>query len=234
MEGDKIQTHINGFDELLDGGIPKGHIVLLAGPPGTMKSSIAYNVLHGNANVNKIRGAYISLEQSEASLLRQMDGLGLKHEDVKDYISIIDMAFMRKKLAQMHADDNLLDLFKLHAKNLRDEERYEILVVDSLSVLKIIAQFKNSRNELFQFFEWLRSLKTTVLLVSESPRDPNKVCDEEFLADGVIHIFKERVGTVDTQLRIIIDKMRETGHHRGYFNLAFKDKRFQISQIISI
>ncbi len=92
---------------------------------------------------------------------------------------------------------------------------------------------KEDRNELFQVFEWLRSLDATVFLVSEFPRDPNKVCDEEFLADGVIHILKERVGTVDTQLRIIIDKMRATDHHRGYFNLAFKDRHFQISNIIS-
>ena len=198
-----------------------------------MKSSIAYNILHGNAAINNMRGAYISLEQSEASLLRQMDGLGLKKEDIEDKISIIDMATMRKKLAKMEQEGNLLDLFKLYAKNIRDEEKYEILVVDSLSALNIIAKIQDNRNELFQFFEWLRSLNVTVLLVSELPRDQSTVCDEEFLADGVIHIFKERVGTVDTQLRIIIDKMRETDHHRGYFNLTFREGDFQISQIIS-
>ena len=234
LEGDEILTHIEGFDELLGGGIPKHHIVLLAGSPGTMKSSIAYFIVHMNALASKTRGAYISLEQNRVNLMRQMDSLGLAHEDVKDQITIIDMAHMRKKLAEMGSESNLLDLFKLHARNLKDEEKYDILVVDSLSALKIIAQIKDDRNELFQLFEWLRSLKATVFLVSEFPRDPAKVCDEEFLADGVIHIVKERVGTVDTQLRIIIDKMRAANHHRGYFNLTFLDNSFQVSQIISV
>jgi KaiC/GvpD/RAD55 family RecA-like ATPase len=230
---DKIQTHIEGFDPLLGGGIPKGHIVLLGGVPGTMKSSLAYNILHGNAVIHKMKGAYISLEQSRANLLRQMENLGLKHDAVEDLVTIVDMAYMRKELAEIDSKGSWLELFKLYAKTVKDGQGYDLLVVDSLSVLTIIAQIKADRNELFQFFEWLRNLDVTVFLVSEFPRDPNSVCDEEFLADGVIHIIKERVGTVDTQLRIIIDKMRATDHHRGYFNLVFKDRHFLISNIIS-
>lgn len=233
MVGDKIQTHIEGFDELLGGGIPKGHIILLGGAPGTMKSSLAYNILHGNSIIHKVRGAYISLEQSRASLLQHMESLGLKYKDIEEYITIVDMAYMRKELVDVESKDSWLELFKLYTKTVKDGQGFDILVVDSLSVLMIISQKQEDRNELFQFFEWLRSLDSTVFLVSEFPRDPYKVNDEEFLADGVIHIIKERVGTVDTQLRIIIDKMRVTDHHRGFHNLTFQDKHFQISQIIS-
>jgi len=48
-QGDRIRTFIHGFDEKLDGGIPVGQIVLLAGEPGTMKSTIAFNVIYQNA-----------------------------------------------------------------------------------------------------------------------------------------------------------------------------------------
>jgi KaiC/GvpD/RAD55 family RecA-like ATPase len=232
LEEEKIQTHIEGFDELLGGGIPKGHVVLLSGPPGVMKSSIAYNILHSNARINKISGAYFSLEQSRDNLLKQMTSLGMSQEDVKDHINIIDMASMRKKLAEIRSEGNLLDLFKLYADNIKEEEGYDIMVVDSISVLLMIAQIRDNREQMFHLFDWLRSLNSTVFLVSESPKDPERISDEEFLADGVIHVLKERVGTVDTQLRIVIDKMRATDHSRGYFNLSFKDKHLRVSPII--
>jgi KaiC/GvpD/RAD55 family RecA-like ATPase len=41
---DRVQTFIEGFDNKIAGGIKKGHVVLLAGTPGTMKSSIALSL----------------------------------------------------------------------------------------------------------------------------------------------------------------------------------------------
>jgi len=48
-QGDRVRTFIHGFDEKLGGGIPEGAIVLLTGEPGTMKSTIAFNILYQNA-----------------------------------------------------------------------------------------------------------------------------------------------------------------------------------------
>ena len=42
----RIRTFIHGFDEKMSGGIPQGHVVLLAGEPGTMKSTIAFNIIY--------------------------------------------------------------------------------------------------------------------------------------------------------------------------------------------
>src|SRR2546430_1134709 len=45
-----VKTHIRGFDDdVLRGGIPQGHVVLIRGASGTMKSSLAYYVLYHNA-----------------------------------------------------------------------------------------------------------------------------------------------------------------------------------------
>ena len=38
----RIPLHIEGFDEQLGGGIPEGHVCLMAGTSGTMKSSTAF------------------------------------------------------------------------------------------------------------------------------------------------------------------------------------------------
>ena len=61
---ERLKTYIKGLDPHLEGGLPKGHILLFAGQPGTMKSSLAYSILYNNAKENGINGIHISLEQS--------------------------------------------------------------------------------------------------------------------------------------------------------------------------
>ena len=70
-----IGSYIENFDTALGGGIPEGHIVLVYGGAGTMKSSISFNILY-NEILNGKNGVYISIEQGSLSLLKQMVGLG--------------------------------------------------------------------------------------------------------------------------------------------------------------
>src|SRR3989442_4729659 len=59
-----VKTHIRGFDDdVLRGGIPQGHVVLVRGASGTMKSSLAYYVLYHNA-VEGPPGLYVTPEQT--------------------------------------------------------------------------------------------------------------------------------------------------------------------------
>ncbi len=37
MAAERVPTGISGFDDLVEGGIPKGHVCLIAGSAGTMK-----------------------------------------------------------------------------------------------------------------------------------------------------------------------------------------------------
>jgi len=66
------KTYIKGFDEEMEGGIPQGHVVLISGPPGTMKSSITFNMLYKNALEQGTRGVYVTLEQGKSSIEFQM------------------------------------------------------------------------------------------------------------------------------------------------------------------
>ncbi|MCK5038723.1 MAG: circadian clock protein KaiC, partial [Thermoplasmata archaeon] len=82
-EKERVKTYIQGLDEQLNGGIPKGHVCLVSGMPGTMKSSVAYNILHNNAKHGGKKGLYISLEQGRDSLIEHMDGLGMPIDEVE-------------------------------------------------------------------------------------------------------------------------------------------------------
>ena len=45
-EMDRIPTHIEGLDEKMQGGIPQGHICIVAGASGAMKSSLTFSMLY--------------------------------------------------------------------------------------------------------------------------------------------------------------------------------------------
>ena len=234
---DRIQTYIMGLDDQMSGGIPEGHVCLLAGTPGSMKSSVAYNLLFHNAKEKGKKGLYISLEQSRQSLLDHMKGLGLDHAEVQENVSIVDLGFLRKSSQATEEGKSIVDIFKMYAQNLKAKMGYDILVLDSLPVLNILTEDEgtvNKRTELFRFFEWLRDLDVTSFLISEiSPSGDVGVRDENYLSDGVIMLIKERVGAVSNQRRILIDKMRNSAHNPDYFTLVFKAGKFQVTQVIS-
>ena len=50
MKTKRIKTYVKGLDEVMQDGIPEGSVVMIAGKPGTMKSSFAFNILYHNAN----------------------------------------------------------------------------------------------------------------------------------------------------------------------------------------
>ena len=95
MEGEYVKTYIEGFDEKMHGGIPEGSVVLLVGQPGTMKSSVAFNMLYNGAKEKSMKGLYVTLEQSSKSLARHMNSLGMNPDDVSGNLEIIDIGLLR-------------------------------------------------------------------------------------------------------------------------------------------
>ncbi len=83
-----IKTFVRGFDEEIGGGIPQGHVVLVAGPPGTMKSSLAYSILYNNALQDGLTGVYLTMEQDRESLEFQLSRMGMDLKKVGEKVRI--------------------------------------------------------------------------------------------------------------------------------------------------
>src|SRR5256886_12791208 len=98
-----VKTHIRGFDEdVLRGGIPQGHVVLVRGASGTMKSSLAYYVLYHNALAGS-PGLYVTLEQTAAGLLEHVPELGLQATSVSEALPILRLRRGRESLEEVDA-----------------------------------------------------------------------------------------------------------------------------------
>jgi len=228
-----VKTYIKGFDEKLGGGIPEGSVVLVVGEPGTMKSSLAFNILYHNA-INEDRpGLYISLEQSRESLMDHMSGMNMDLSVCEDKVNILDLGLIRKNLTML-ADQSWMHVFKMYVENLQQSHDFNVLVLDSLPVLELLAEFKSPRADLFHFFEWLRDQEITTILISEMSQDSPAYAkyDEDFLADGIFHVKMEKVDDINIQRRLRCVKMRSANHSPNFFTLLFHDGVFEVTKVI--
>ncbi|HOE52424.1 MAG TPA: RAD55 family ATPase [Methanomassiliicoccales archaeon] len=236
MAIERVRTYIHNFDEYIQGGVPKGHVILIAGTPGTMKSSVCYSILYQNAKHNGTRSVYMTLEQSKENLLQQMEFMGMNDPEVQEKVHILDLATIRKNVTEMMAKGSWLQVFKMYAEAVRKDVGYDLLVVDSLDVLEMAAQMNSDRrNDLFYLFMWLRGMSVTSFLISETSVDTinGGRFEEGYLADGVISLKLQSIGETDVQRRIRAVKLRSTNHKTGYFSLMFSDGTFRATQVIN-
>jgi len=241
-----VKTYVRGFDEeVLRGGVPQGHVLLVRGASGTMKSSLAYYVLYHNA-LQGTPGLYVTLEQSAGSLLEHVAGLGLRATLVSDALPILDLSRGREyleelasKVGEMTRSDlsqgeALLTVLQGKILDLRRRQGFQLLAIDSWDALELVLEFKDRRTETFAFFEWLRDLGVTSLLVSEepSPGGPGSVLEEEFLADGILRLKMVPVTETSFQRRIQCTKMRSVNQDSDDHTLLFENGRFEAARAI--
>ncbi|MGA1872537.1 MAG: RAD55 family ATPase [Thermoplasmatota archaeon] len=228
-----ISTAIKGFDREIGGGIPKGSIVLLSGTPGTYKSSMAFGILHKAATGEGSVGLYLLLEQSMGSLLSQQEKMGRTLDEVgKKNIIVSDVGRIRAAMDKFSTEGDWMEALRSYVEYLVEQRNVELLVIDSLPVLEILAGEEDRRSFLFNLFEWMRDLGTTNFLIHEKPTLDGEYGEEEFLSDGVFQLTLSPVGEVDLQRRIRCIKMRGMPHNTSMFALELKEGGFRISPAI--
>ncbi len=226
-----------GLDERMQGGIPMGHIVLFAGVSGTMKSSLGFSMLYNAVMEGRTSGIYVTLEQGKDSLASHMSGMGMDVDDprVRSKIAIIDLADLRVQLdaqGMSQSVDWMGQLIKQLA-NYRDSIGFEVVVFDSLGAFFTLTKMENPRDEVFRFFEAIRRMGLTGIIIcemmGETKNQYGEFGIEDYLSDGVMHLTMERNGdAIERKLSIV--KMRHTNHLLGYYNYQWNedDSKFSI------
>lgn len=239
---DVVRTYVRGFDGELGGGVPRRQVVLIRGPSGTMKSSLAYSILYRNAEKGT-KALYVTIEQEAAALLAQMAGLGFRPASVSDALPVLDLSRGRQHLEtlaeRMHhitdgkAERPMTAIFKAKVTQLRKEFGFDLLAIDSWDALATILEFRDRRRETFDFFEWLRGLGCTAFLVAEAPPSAEEGLEEEFLSDAIFRVRLEPVTESQFQRRIQCSKMRSADHSSDFFTLLLEDAHFEIARAMS-
>ena len=185
---DRLPTYIEGFDDVLGGGVPKGSVVLVCGTPGTMKTSLTFSILYENVKAGS-KALYISLEENEEDLKAAMSQLGLEGlDDIELYV--LDVGKIRLEHKEEELSKNWLDILQKYIEQRVRMNAFDFVAIDSLAALYSLSTLGHPRRDLFHFFGFLRGLDATVFLISEVSVGETKFgrYDEEFLSDGVLQL----------------------------------------------
>ncbi len=202
--GKWIQTGVEGFDALLEKGIPKGASVLVCGGPGSGKTIFCLQTLAYAASRGE-KCLYMTFEESEQRLLEHMadfgwDGAALIKKGnlvVKRY-NPYDITRQVEAMLEQQKGELLIDvkplLFPVGFKPDR-------VVIDSLSAIAaaFVGKEETYRIYIEQLFKIFEDVDATSFLISETAELPHKLTAsgvEEFLADGVIVIYNLKHGNI--------------------------------------
>jgi circadian clock protein KaiC len=215
----RVPSGINGLDEIINGGFPRGSLIMLAGNPGVGKTIFSAQFLYdGIANYGE-NGVYVSFAESRESFLKNMRGLGFDFERLEKAgrFRFLDLLTMKEEAAPAILETMLREVGDAGAKR---------LVIDSFSALA--QSFKETREVRVLLHTILsritRFLGCTTLIIVESPYGEAKIGFgiEEFVADGIIVLRRSRLdGRILRELEIF--KMRGTPTPEAWAVYTLKD-----------
>ncbi len=184
-------TGIKEFDELLDGGFPKGAVVLLAGSSGSGKTIFAFQWLFEGIK-NKENAVYITLTEPLFKIVKNLEKMDFYDRDAieQEKLKIVDM---RDSYAGKGFNPReILDFIEGQVKQTNAKR----LCIDSITAVAYHYNDKSQiRTFIFELGKILATLGCTTILTSEVA-DPDKYSVyevEEFIADAILRLDQIRV-----------------------------------------
>lgn len=224
-KGNPITVGIDRLDNILGGGVPSGHLILITGPPGSMKSTLAFNMIYNVSEIHHTNCLYISLEQSRESLMRQMARLNMSMDKVGDRLMIVDMIGLRT--AKKDETGDWRSILLRYVKNIYSEKKFNMFVLDSLGSFKSITSHEFTRQDLQDLFDWFKELGITVLMIAESGiSDAPDISQEAYLSDGVIELKMKELNDSRVQRWMRVTKMRGMNIDTRYYALLHNGDHF--------
>ncbi|RLG21396.1 hypothetical protein DRN74_02430 [Candidatus Micrarchaeota archaeon] len=244
MKGDRVSSGIFGLDDLVAGGFPKNSIILLAGGPGTGKTTFSLQYLYKGIVDYGENAIYVSSEEDFNEINTSMSAFGMDFEKVSN----------EKKFSMITFEGSteikeLISRIKNSAKQIKANR----LVIDSFSSLELFAStYKSVINELplsalrlpssvmvpteaivrkmlYKLISSLKQLGLTTILTSEFDGSTkySRYGVAEFLVDGLIVLHYSSIGQKKFG-NIEIKKLRKTKHTHGIFDYDLTEKGFEI------
>jgi circadian clock protein KaiC len=204
---DRVRTGIDGLDQLLHGGFLRGDAILLAGAPGTGKTSIGMQYLYNGVTKYKEPGLFITFEEFPERIYRDADNYGWDFRALEE----------QGKLKVLFTSPEVLQQDIIRDQGIVSEMISEIgatrVVVDSISNLEGAAEnVRRFRESVYALVNALKAQCLTSVLTCEL-REGEQIGTgpEEFVADGLILLTRRYV--VGHRMRFIeIMKSRGSPH----------------------
>lgn len=224
MADDKAGFGIEGLDDILAGGLARGHVFLLEGHPGTGKTTVALRFLLDGAG----RGEtclYITLSETEKEL---RDGASSHGWDLGANVAIFEL-IPPESQPDTDQEQSLLYSSDLELGETTRQifERFEALrptrvVIDSLSEIRLLAQSSlRYRRQLLTIKHYFARQGATVLLLDDLTSEAlDKTVHS--IVHGVIQLEELAPDYGAERRRLRVMKYRGQSFRGGYHDMTIR------------
>jgi KaiC domain protein len=210
-----LSTGVAGMDELLNGGIPENHTVVVLGGMGTGKSTFALQFIMNGLKSGE-KAVYISLEEREDEVVETARSFGWDLEQYRQK----DHELLR--LTRLDPNDVKVTLSRFKNELPRTIKSFgaKRLVIDSITLFEMMFADEPSRRlNLFEMFDLIKETGVTMLVTSEasaSGLNASRYGLVEYVSDGAIMFRTVRQDDLrEARLVCEVVKMRRVKHSRA-------------------
>ena len=220
-----MPTGVEGLDELIGGGFPRGRVILVLGGPGTGKTILASQFLYKGISQYGENGIFVSLDEGKNHFYSEMAKFGWdfkKAEDEGKFLFVdatrlSRVAMLKEKLTK--EETSSLRGKELQIDRLIEELQAKIqqisakrVVLDTLASLfyRFIDPIER-RTAGVDLIESLSDINATTIVTTELSQLglERNLMDEEFLVHGVI-MMQTLFSGGSTTRALQVEKMRST------------------------
>ncbi len=210
-----FRNSVDGLDKVIRSEITPPKVILVTGPPGSMKTSFCYSLMSKYLKETGEFGLYTTLEETVQSHIRNMESIGV---DLSLNMQISDFTDLREIDAVVGPDDQtdyiaFIEKMITHFRKVHGA-KFKVFALDSLGALySLMDKSDNMRKRMFYFFKMLRDNNLISLVVMERSLggDSQLLGNEGFLVDGIVMLGLDRSrGKLVRYLQV--EKMRAVDH----------------------
>lgn len=182
---ERVTTGNRELDEMLGGGLPARHVVVLAGPAGAGKTITTLQFLWANLQAGR-KCMFISASDDDASILQAAKGFGW---DLKPYLDGKQLVLLKLKLVEV--EHGLVSDLQQQLPKLIRQAKPDILVVDSITEFDdLCASDLERRGRLLYLREVIKEVGATAIITAEADTSRGGMATKygiaEYVADGFI------------------------------------------------
>src|ERR1700674_1796254 len=208
----KCPTGIKGFDQITEGGLPKNRTTLVSGSAGSGKTLLGLDFLINGAVNYKERGVFMSFEETEDELYKDVASLNLDLRSLVSQKKILLQYVLLERRDIQESDFNLEGLF-IRLEHAIESVGAKRVVLDSIESL--FAGLRDAgilRLEIKRLFRWLKEKQVTAIVTGEPGQGSyTRHGLEEYVSDCII-LLDNRVREQISTRRIRVIKYRGSNH----------------------
>jgi circadian clock protein KaiC len=231
----KSPTGIQGFDEITAGGLPEGRPTLVCGGAGCGKTLFGIEFLVRGATQFDEPGVFMSFEETNEELTRNVASLGFDLEDlVKNKKIVLDHVHIERSEIEETGEYDLEALF-IRLGYAIDSIGAKRVVLDTIESL--FAGLPNQlilRAELRRLFRWLKTKGVTSIITGERGEETlTRQGLEEYVSDCVI-LLDHRVNEQTSIRRLRVVKYRGSIHGTNEYPFLIDEDGFSVLPVTSL